>query len=276
MTITVRLLSCLVLLGLAGAMAGLAGAQVTQASAPRSISPSYSSFESALFAEARRRVPEGRYDWGSPSSASGGGTISLGREYPSSDPGERCGACSDPCRRFRLSFRSSRGFGEYVGRMCMNPATASWSVRALDEEEWTALEQPKPVVVVREVERPPPPPVERTETVAIDPSKQVLTVDAMLKQMTPNLASLGYASLDQDADEAAFAAYARDHEMEITLAALSSRERQNEVLDRLDDRARAISGLDRAGFMDDACQTARSVIDELGYPIAVCATTGAQ
>ena len=250
-------------------------AQVTRANAPGNLNPSYSSIETALFERASARADEGRYDWGSPATAVGGGTISLGREYPSSDPTVRCGACIDPCRRFRLSFRSSRGFGEYLGRMCYSPTAASWTIKSLEEEEWTALSPPPPPPP------PPPAPVPEPEQRTIyvsqpDPDKQVLSVRDMLDALSAPLASLGYIASDAEISEAVFETYADDHRMKVSLSELSERSDQNEIIETATARAETVDRLRDAALSDEVCAQAREIVTSRVFRVSACLTTRAQ
>jgi hypothetical protein len=242
-------------------------AQINQFSAPESLQPGYSVFEAALTQQSANRVSEGRYDWGDASTQSGGGTLSLGKEYRSSDPAADCGACQDPCRRFRLSARSTRGFGEYVGVTCL--VSGSWSIRSIKEEAWTAIAAPEIPA--------PPVSVVRTAAKVVDTSTQSLALSAMLQMMTSDLATLGYIAADASATEAAYSEYARDHlDEETDLSALKVRNRQNAVIANLKARSEALTKSEDIGFTDSACRDSRKPFEMGAYPYSTCVTNRAQ
>lgn len=257
--------------GIAMTMAGALHAQVSPGSAPSSLRPSYQALEVALFEQASRRVAPGRYDWGNAATATGGGTFSLGREYPSSDPGLDCNTCLDPCRRFRLSFRSTRGFGEYLGRMCYSPSSASWTVRSLEEENWTPISPPPP---------PPPPPPREIVVVEpesrIDPNTVRLTEAQMYARLEVSLSALGYVPSDDGVNEAAFTAYADDHLLNVTLSDLSNRQAQNAFIDAAEERAKYIEAMRRSATGDQECAEARSWSSGTSYLLSACLTTRAR
>lgn len=251
-------------------MAGALNAQVSQGSAPSSLQPSYQAMEVALFERASGRVTPGRYEWGNAATATGGGTFSLGREYPSSDPGLDCNTCLDPCRRFRVSFRSTRGFGEYLGRMCYSPSSARWSVRSLDEEDWTPISPPPPP--------PPPPPqiVVAAPEPTIDPNTVRMSDAQMYAQLQDSFSALGYLHSDDDVNEAVFAAYVKDHMLNVTLSELRSREAQDTFIDTAEEQADYINAMRRSAAADSECSRARSWSAGTSYRLSACLTTRAR
>ena len=104
----------------------------------------------------------------------------------------------------------------------------------------------------------------------IPESARVLAVREMLSLMTKDLRLLGYVEAEKSATLDNFSEYASDYKTHSSLSSVTERSTQNQILEKISERANRQTEWVRQINNDTGCSNARSRVTVTGYIINVC------